>query len=230
MQSANVVSLIESINKETDDIKNKLEKENLYDAQGAILRAKAKWVSQAEMNTKYFYALEKRNARNKTMKAMYDKSGSKTRNQGSILNMQAEFYSKLYSKDKFFKCDIKGSPDTQVSAEQKIEMDKDITLEEIESAIKTMARDKSPGLSGFSIDIYIVFWNKTKHTFLKVVQFAFTQKLLHNSTMILKKDRDLLYIKNWRPIILLNTDYKIVPKLIANRSCLILSIKHKLVL
>ena len=36
-------------------------------------------------------------------------------------------------------------------------------------------------------------------------------------SLIPKKDKDLLSLKNWRPISLLNTDYKIATKCIANR-------------
>ena len=36
-------------------------------------------------------------------------------------------------------------------------------------------------------------------------------------SIIPKKDKDLRYLKNWRPLSLLNTDYKILTKLLANR-------------
>ena len=36
-------------------------------------------------------------------------------------------------------------------------------------------------------------------------------------TLIPKKDKDLLYLKNFRPITLLTVDYKILAKMLANR-------------
>ena len=36
-------------------------------------------------------------------------------------------------------------------------------------------------------------------------------------TLIPKKEKDLRYIKNWRPLSLLNTDYKIYAKVLATR-------------
>ena len=36
-------------------------------------------------------------------------------------------------------------------------------------------------------------------------------------TVIPKRDKDLLFVKNWRPISLLNVDYKLIAKCIATR-------------
>ena len=35
--------------------------------------------------------------------------------------------------------------------------------------------------------------------------------------MIQKKGKDVAYLKNWRPITLLNTDYKIMAKIVSNK-------------
>ena len=94
--------------------------------------------------------------------------------------------------------------------------------------IKEMAWGKSPGSDGFGLGIYIVFFNKIKQLLVEMFNYAFQTGNLHASvqygliTLILKKDRDLNWVKNWRPIVLLNTDYKILSKMIANRLKVIL--------
>ena len=58
---------------------------------------------------------------------------------------------------------------------------------------------------------------------MRQYMFSYKQKMLHSSakqgiiTLIPKIGRDLLYIKNWWPIVLLNTDYKILSKVVTNR-------------
>ena len=68
-----------------------------------------------------------------------------------------------------------------------------------------------------------MFWIKLQ----KVIELLLTQIMkqnkLHESarrgiiSLIPKKDRDPLYVKKWRPIILLNVDYKLFSKILASR-------------
>ena len=53
--------------------------------------------------------------------------------------------------------------------------------------------------------------------------FSKTNKVLSQNqklgilNLVPKQDKDLRYLKNWRPVSLLNTDYKILAKALANR-------------
>ena len=140
-----------------------------------------------------------------------------------ILQIQADFFRKLYQKDTNIQCVLNDKAPQRISDGQACEIDTPLTLEKLQDAIRTTARKKSPGTSGFQIDLYIVFWHKIKDYLLAAYNYALaTDVMLIQQrqgviTLIPKKSRDLKYVRNWRPIVLLNSDYKLLSKVIANR-------------
>ena len=79
-----------------------------------------------------------------------------------------------------------------------------------------MENDKTPGNDGLSKEFYEVFWDDVKFPLLASINDAFIKEQLSTSQKqaviksIEKKDRDKRFIKNWRPIFLLNTDPKLI--------------------
>ena len=81
-----------------------------------------------------------------------------------------------------------------------------------------MQNDKSPGNDGLTKEICETFWDQLKEIFVNSAIEA--QEIGHLSTsqrqaiikLIKKKDRDKRFIKNSRPISLLNVDSNIIVK------------------
>ena len=98
-----------------------------------------------------------------------------------------------------------------------------MSLKEITNAVKELNKNKTPGADGLPVEVYIMFWNILKHPLLEALNFAYEKGELHESalngiiSLIPKSGRDSRIIKNLRPITLLNTDYKILEKCLANR-------------
>lgn len=86
-----------------------------------------------------------------------------------------------------------------------------------------MPSNKSPGPDGLPYEFYVTFWEDLKHMLLDVfVECAKNNELTVSMkqgliSLIPKPSKDLLYLDNWRPITLLNSDYKILAALYANR-------------
>ena len=223
LASNNAVRLIQAINNKIDSLTQKLQKISLYRAQGAILWSKVRWHQQGEKNTKYFFNLEKQGGKAKTMSKTYNNIGQKTTKPHEVLKIQAEFYKRLYTKDCNVACRLNGKAEKQLTEEQKFKLDQPLIMDEITNAVKEMSRNKSPGTSGFQVNIYGMFWSRLKKPLFEAFSHAQVLGILNVSarqgliSLIPKKDRNLDYVKNWRPIILLNTDYKILAKVIANR-------------
>ena len=91
-----------------------------------------------------------------------------------------------------------------------------------------MDSDKTPGTDGLPAEFYKVFWKDVSPFLILALNFAFESGYLSVTQrrgvikLIPKKDAEPYFIKNWRPITLLNNDYKIVAKAIANRIKLVL--------
>ena len=92
-----------------------------------------------------------------------------------------------------------------------------------QQAAKNMEPDKTPGTDGLPADFYKVFWNDIADYLVNSVNYASGKgQLLVTQRrgiikLIPKKDAEPDLIKNWRPVTLLNCDYKMAAKAIANR-------------
>ena len=86
-----------------------------------------------------------------------------------------------------------------------------------------MDSNKTPGTDGLPAKFYKTFWKDISTLLVLALNYAFESGCLSITQrrgvikLIPKKDAKLYYIKNWCPITLLNTDYKIAAKALANR-------------
>ena len=97
-----------------------------------------------------------------------------------------------------------------------------LSREETFAALQGMARGKSSGSDGFPVEFYWTFWDLIGSALVAVFNESYVSGLLPSSlrkgliSLSFKKG-DRLDRKNWRPISLLNVDYKLCARAIAGR-------------
>ena len=83
-----------------------------------------------------------------------------------------------------------------------------------------MESNKTPGTDGLTSEFYRYFWNAVGKFMVESFNYAFQQGSLSISqregiiSLISKKNKNVEYLTNWRPVTLLNVDYKIATKTI----------------
>jgi hypothetical protein len=227
---ANTPDSKEILNKR-DQVKLKLELYEQSKARAAQIRARINWIEKGEKNTSFFLNLEKGKANSKIMSSLKEEDGTIKTNQKDIMKIQRNHFISLYKK-KIESGNMNNRIDAfldnvnipQLSEESKLRCEGLITTDELLNALKLMKNGSSPGNDGITIEFIKMFWSRLGKLLTKLFNLSFQKGKLASSqrnaiiTLIHKgKDLPRDELKHWRPISLLNSDYKLLAKCLALR-------------
>lgn len=208
----------------------KSELDNLYKDQyrGAVVRSRSEKFLLGEQPTKRALADEKRYALSKEIYEIEYK-GTISNDKDVIQNAFVEYFEQLFG-DKptpvgFSKLSDYISLMPQLDDDVKTWLEGDITAGEIEHAIDSLARQKTPGPDGLCAEFYQMFKKSICPLLQQIFHEAYEKQRVPRSfleahTILIAKSEDVVKrrsVKGYRPITLCNTDYKIFTKILTRR-------------
>ncbi|GJR77917.1 RNA-directed DNA polymerase, eukaryota [Tanacetum coccineum] len=184
-------------------------------------KAKVKWAIEGDENSRFFHGIinKKRNIRS-IRGVMVD--GKWIEDPKSVKQEFLEHFSKRFCKPGDPMATIQMDFPNQINLVQRDELESEISNDEIKKAVWECGSDKAPGPDGFTFGFFRHFWYLIDKEVQDAVRYFFHYNDLPNGCnssfiALIPKIPDANLVKDFRPISLIGSIYKIIAKILTNR-------------
>jgi hypothetical protein len=186
-------------------------------------RSRAKWLVDGDRNTMYYHLKTVQRRRKNNIIMLKDDNGQWVDDVNQLQKLANEFYMKLFANDNMAR-DWQQTPISYpvLSQDEVEQLAAPITQEEVRCAVFNMHPWKAPGADGFPAGFYQKSWDTVGVNVKKFVEKVWNEpsaisEVNHTDICLIPKVSQPEFIKQFRPISLCNTSYKIVSKVVVER-------------
>nr|GEW11130.1 RNA-directed DNA polymerase, eukaryota [Tanacetum cinerariifolium] len=184
-------------------------------------KAKIKWSIEGDENSRFFHrVLNKKWSQLNIRGIMVD--GVWTEKPNTVKHEFLQHFRRRFDKPTVSRAYVNMSYLKSITIDQQMELERDVSKEELKRTVWDCGTDKSPSLDGFTFGFYRHFWSTIKNDVFEAVKHFFTYGDISkgcNSSFIalILKIPDANLVKEFRPISLIGSIYKIIAKILVNR-------------
>ncbi|GKC74670.1 RNA-directed DNA polymerase, eukaryota [Tanacetum coccineum] len=189
-------------------------------------KAKIKWSIKGNENSKYFLGILNKK-RNQTAIRGILVEGVWIDDHNSVKNEFLSHFKERFDRPCSSCLILDMTYPNRLNLDQIDDLERNVTKEEIKRAVWDCGTDKSSGPDGFTFGFYRRYWDIIEKDVVDVVSFFFTEGMFakgRNASFIalIPKIQDAKVVKDFRPISLIGSLYKIIAKILANHLVMVL--------
>jgi exonuclease III len=240
------INNIQQVNQKIEKLKEEIKELDSIKNMGAFIRSRSKFI--LEQPTKFFYGLEKMNAKKKKITYIYDSKNILVEDNQNIVKTFEDHFTKAFNNStitckcnkssfnsdlcyhcSYFNFFTKNLDRPVLNPNDNDSLLKDFTIEEIEIAVNKLNNNSSPGPDGLPNEFYknlsyFIFPILTRLFNYMIKTKTKPDSFREGVTTLLPKKEDPLTPSDYRPITMNNSDSKIFSKLLVNRTKKILNL------
>jgi hypothetical protein len=176
---------------------------------------------QGDANTQFFHQFVngRRRRRKKTI-AFLDSDHGEIRGQNVISSHIVDFYKGLFGQNE--SCNMTLNSNFWPTEGDKSNLTKPFTMGEIKEVVMDMKENSAPGPNGYGVIFFKKFWEVIKDDLGAMFSDLYfgkldVKRLNYGVITLVPKLKEANNIKHFRPICLLNVDFKCITKVLTNR-------------
>jgi hypothetical protein len=179
---------------------------------------------KGDSNNTYFHGIANNRKKKCTIFSLED-GEREIRDTSEIRNHVENFYKNLFGPEPDGSISLGEDfwrEEGRLSEEEAQELIRPFSLTELEGALKDMDVNSAPGPDGLPVSFYLVFWQNIKYLILEMFNEFHRggldlSRINYGMISLIPKLKEANNIKQFRPICLLNVDYKWFTKVLTMR-------------
>lgn len=186
------------------------------------------WLNAGDQNTAFFHKMPSMRAQSNCI-AKLKKDGEWIRGRANMTTMIEDYYQSLYKEEFWSRPHLEGLDYRRISEEQRDNLERSFTTDEVKEALNNLIDDKALGPDGFPIKFFKMFWEMLESEVIKTLEEFYQNSSLCRSLnasflVLVPKTKGALELKEFRPLSLLGSFYKILTKVLPRRMELVMKI------
>ncbi|OAE26838.1 hypothetical protein AXG93_1429s1030 [Marchantia polymorpha subsp. ruderalis] len=192
------------------------------------LWSRVKHLGLGDAPSKYFFNIHRQNSARAQIIQLQLPTGEVTRDQAKIMCAVGQYYADLYTaqtqsiEDAATRDELMHSVDDNLTDAERSMLAAPPSEKEIEDVLFMLPHNKAHGVDGISAEALKKTWPFMKSFYVKMVAKFWAEGVLAETVTegmirLIPKTVNKASLKDWRPLTMLTTDYKIIARILAGR-------------